>query len=290
MEKVSKIWGTCHQGKHQAIIPEELFEEVQIKLRRPLKRPLFVKHLHVFKGMIRCADCGSLITWDTKKGHHYGYCKSSKPECGQEKYVRQEVIEEQIFEMFKKITPKSERVVNWIKDILREAHAGKTSYTESKLENLNKSFKLMENRLEKLYEDKLDGVVSIEFYNKKFKEYAAEKEKILKELNRTNNNSNQYYEAGIAIHELAFRSHKIYQSKKATVEDKRLLLSYAFENMRLSSDHKLTADYTLAFRFLSQFSDTLNAISEPFNFNQLYARKGTCVEVRPTMLPKKNFS
>lgn len=51
-------WIVC-EGAHEAIIPQELFDDVQSKLevRRRDRKPQYIEN--VFKSVIRCADCGS---------------------------------------------------------------------------------------------------------------------------------------------------------------------------------------------------------------------------------------
>lgn len=99
------IWkGKEYEGKHEPIISEEVFDEVQLKLRRPLKVGQYKKHNHTFKGLIRCGECGCLISWETQKGHHYGHCKKFKP-CTQKGYAREVDIEKALFESLSKIKP-----------------------------------------------------------------------------------------------------------------------------------------------------------------------------------------
>ena len=70
-----------------------------------------------------------------------------------------------------------------------------------------------------------------------------------------------YYEAGFAIHELALKAKKIYQSKKATTEERRLLLSHIFSNFTLN-DQKISPKYSLAFEFMQEWIPKLNTTFE----------------------------
>src|SRR3989344_888954 len=71
-----------------------------------------------------------------------------------------------------------------------------------------------------------------------------------------------YYEAGIAIHELTLRAKELYLSPKATVDDKRLLLSYVFSEISLNNK-KITAKHTYAFEFLAEWMPKVNKNFEP---------------------------
>src|SRR3989339_639495 len=84
-----------YAGKHEPIITRGLFNEVQEKMKRIYKTGQIKKHDHIFKGLIKCGDCGCLITWETQKGHNYGHCKGFKP-CQEKGYIREEKIENNI--------------------------------------------------------------------------------------------------------------------------------------------------------------------------------------------------
>jgi site-specific DNA recombinase len=115
--------GKIYPGKHEPLIPKELFDRVQIILKRK-GVPKYRKHFPLFKGLIRCDECGGLITWETHKGHWYGACNHYR-KCSQKGYVRQEKVEEQIIPYFEKLTIKNERLANWIKKALKESHRGR---------------------------------------------------------------------------------------------------------------------------------------------------------------------
>ncbi len=269
------IWGEKeYQGKHEAIVSEELFNEVQEKLKRKYKAGQIKKHFHLFKGLITCSECGCLITWETQKKHNYGRCKNFKP-CSRKGYIREEKIEEKLFEMFDKIKPKSEAVLAWIKKALKEDHKSKKEYSNNTKESLNKTLSLMESRIDKIYEDKIDGVISLEFYNKKFKEYSDQKKEVIKQLSKIGNSLDNYYETGIKIHELAFNAKKLYQKGNMTNDDKRTLIQDIFKNMRLNSDDTLDIKYNPAFAFLSEWMPKLNATSELLKITEYYNKTGS---------------
>jgi len=85
---------------------------------------------------------------------------------------------------------------------------------------------------------------------------------ITEALGQLNNDNKKYYEAGYAIHELAIKAWDIYQSEKATVDDKRLLLYYVFSNITLNKG-KARADYTPAYDFLATWMPIVNNFLEP---------------------------
>lgn len=253
--------GEIYKGSHEPLISQELFDEVQVKLTRKIGTPQYRKHLPVFKAKMRCEECGGTITWETQKGHWYGHCSHYK-NCGQKTYIRQEKVEEQLFPYFDKVAPKNERIVQWLEKALKESHADEINYNTSKRNELNKIIAGADRRIEGAYRDKLDGRIEPTLCEKMMTTATKEKEMALNALTKLSEGRTSYYEAGYAIHELALRAKDIYQSEKATTEEKRMLLSYVFSNLT-QNEGEIKPDYTLAFEFLANWIPKLNKNFEP---------------------------
>ncbi len=247
-----------HPGKQEALIQKELFDVVQIKLKRKVGVPTYRKHLPVFKAMLQCGECRGTVTWELQKGHWYGHCSHYR-NCEQKKYVRQENVEEQLFPYFDEVAPKSDSVVRWLEKALKESHADEIRYNSSKRDELNRIVAMADRRIEEAYKDKLDGKMPADICKKMIDSSTQEKEDALSSLKSLTKARTAYYEAGYAIHELAMKARDIYSSEKATIEDKRLLLSYVFAGNSLQ-DGKITPNYTLAFDFLSNWIPRVNLI------------------------------
>ncbi len=276
------IWnGKEYEGNHEPIISEEMFNEVQTKLKRRYKAGQRKTHDHLFKGMIRCADCDCLITWETQKKRHYGHCKGFKP-CSQQGYVREEDMEKTINKMLELIKPKSQAVLNWIKRALKEKHKDKKSFTKNTRDGLNKQISLLTNRLDKIYEDKLDGLITADYYKKKLSEFTKQKKQLLKKMNNSEDNSEQYYHVGIEILDLAYNAKDLYYSPNATNEDKRVLLQRIFTDLKLDGK-KLKANFTPAYQFLSEYMPKLNATSELLKQGEYYNKTGSFEPAHPAV-------
>ena len=291
------LWkGELSDGKQEPLISKELFDAVQQKLTRKIGSPQYRKHLPIFKAKITCEECGGTITWETQKGHWYGHHSdyAKYEHCTKKAYIRQEKVEEQLFPHFEKAVPKDKRVLKWLEKALKESHADEIEVSTSQRESLNRSFEKIQKRLEAVYVDKIDGKITIEFYEQRFKEYTAEKDAILESLNNLNRANTKYYEAGYAIHELACKAKDIYLSRKATPEEKRLLLSQMFSNLHQNKS-RITPDYTLAFQFLIEWMPRINKSFEPTkNPAHSEALVGTAVttpekELLGSAEPRNNF-
>jgi len=250
--------GKIYPAKHEPLISKELFEKVQLILKRKTT-PKYRKHFPLFKGLIRCDECGGLITWETHKGHWYGHCNHYR-KCSQKGCIRQEKVEEQIIPYLEKLNIKNERLAGWIKKALKESHKDEIEYHNNCINELKQRYEKIQKRLSLLYDDKLDGKITSDFYEQKFREYTKEKEEIISSIERHSNAQNKYFEFGINILELSQKAKKIYL--KASEEQKRMLLNLVFSKITLNNG-KLKAVYSRPFEICLRGVQITNEIFEP---------------------------
>ncbi len=111
-----------------------------------------------------------------------------------------------------------------------------------------------------MYEDKLDGIISLETYERKHSEYTRDEEALEDALIKINDKTDEYQQLGVVIHELAYYAKNIYE--KANVDEKRLLLSQLFTNLA-QDGLKIKPNFTLAAQYLGDWMPKLNSDYEP---------------------------
>ncbi len=257
------IWkGKQYDGKHEPIISQDLFDQVKTKLTR-LNYPYHNKHSKELRGKVVCGNCKKTVTWELQKGHWYGGCKQCKAQLGTEKqYVRQEVLETDLLAHLGSIAPKNGLVLEVLKKALKESHNEESALHEAQVNGINASLQRIQQRMKTMYDDKLDGRISAEFYDEKVTTFGLERETLTNALKKLNSDNTEYYKIGYAIHELALKAGDIYKSEKATVEERRLLLAYSFSNISVLKG-EVIPEYTKAFNFLSTWMPKINKILEP---------------------------
>ena len=170
---VFKFNGEIYEGTHEPIIPKKLFDSVQQVMSNRGKKKRQRKHEFAFSGFMRCGSCDCLITAEKQKGHHYYRCTKKKQICD-EKYLREEILVEQMKKIFQKVTlPKS-----WQENMLNELDNEKEqTLQESKVfvQNLETNKAKIEQKMENLLDLFIEGK-GIEP-----EEYQAKKQKLLNE-------------------------------------------------------------------------------------------------------------
>lgn len=250
--------GELHAGNQKHLISDDLFLRVQEVLKSKAT-PKYSKHFLLFKALLKCKYCGGQITWEIKKGHHYGHCNYYRF-CDKRTYVREEKIEEQLISYLDKIEIKNSRLIDWIQQALKESHKDEIEYHKNNRDELNRQFEEIQNRLSRLYDDKLDGKIALDMYDIKFKQYSQQKGDILEAMQGQNTAETAYYELGVNILELSRNAKELYH--QAQKDDKRMLLNLVFSDLRLDGK-KLEAQYSLPFAMLAERNEQLKSSKMP---------------------------
>ncbi|MCP4653341.1 MAG: recombinase family protein, partial [Candidatus Omnitrophica bacterium] len=169
---VFKYNGELHEGCHKKMIAKKLFakcQEVMHDRSRPQKRRDIP---HVFRGLLKCGECGCSITSEKQKGHIYYRCTKKKGVCS-EKYVREEKMALDISSILQKASLEPD----WADFMISELKKDKAISDQSGstfLQNLKSEVLALNARMEKLLDAHLDCVIERD-------EYVAKKQKILNE-------------------------------------------------------------------------------------------------------------
>ena len=162
--------GELHQGAHEPAITKKLFDKVQQVLKDRGRPKIHGKHIYPFRGLFKCAECGCAITSETQKGHNYYRCTKKRIPCLQP-YIREEMLSEQISTIIQKVSLSSASA-RWMLTQLDKEKQEKAEAELSFAQNLKKEIAEHEQKLEKLLDAQLAGIITTE-------EYTAKKQKIL---------------------------------------------------------------------------------------------------------------
>ena len=221
--------GRLYQGTHEPIITKELFETVR-RVFANHNKPKYTKRKLPLAGFLTCGICGCTITGEKQKGRYVYYrCSGYKGKCGNT-YVRQEELEDRFGEIVRKIRI-DEDVLELVKDALMESHRDEKEYHDQQIQRLNKQYSTLQNRIDRMHVDKLDGKISEDFYQENLDEWREEQNGILDRVKAHQQANVNYFEKGVNILELANRAYSLYLQQ--TAEEKRKLLGYILLNCTL---------------------------------------------------------
>jgi site-specific DNA recombinase len=180
--------------------------------------------------MVACDNCGKLITWELQRGKWYGSCNTK--DCPREHYAKQDEIESELAGYFEALVCPEPELVDWIKVALQSSHKNEIEVHTSSVTQLNRRYDMLQTKLDTLYEDRLEGRISVEYYDGKFKDITDERKAVLEALERLTSSNTDYIEKGVEVLELTQRAAEIYQSKGE--QERKALLSDIFSNIGLN--------------------------------------------------------
>jgi site-specific DNA recombinase len=227
--------GKLIQGRHQGLVPVELWERVQGVLDgRFSKKAKRGRHDFAFSGLIACGQCGCAVVGEIKKQryvyyHCTGYadkCQGNPASC-RRKYVREEALEAQFTELLGRLRF-SDEVLEWVRDALHASHADERREHEDAIKRHQAEYKRLDDRIHAMYVDKLDGLVDAAFFEKMSNQWREEQNRCQREIDRHQNADKSYLEEGVALLEFARNAQRLFAKQEP--REKRRLLNFLLSN------------------------------------------------------------
>ena len=181
------------ENMHEAIISKEDFQRAK-KVIQATKGSRVVQNDYLFKGLLRCYDCGGYIGIRSpdKNGNIYGRCQRygrfGKFDVCSPHNFNYQVFEEQMLEVLREVckvytdTKRLEEIAKQSKSKQKQEINIKT-----KIESFKEAIEKETRKLEVMYDDRLAGVISIDEYMKnanRIKETIKGYEQNIKELEK----------------------------------------------------------------------------------------------------------
>jgi site-specific DNA recombinase len=214
--------GKIYHGKHEPLITKTFYDRVQTVFACGNSTRANSRDF-TYKGLLRCGHCGSTITAEIKKDRYvYYHCTFDKGNCGGQ-YVREEELERQfqrIFDGFRFANV----VVDWVRDGLRQSQKEKAAFQNNSITRLNARHAKLQNRIDQIYLDKLDGEIEDAFYRRNISPWLKEQNDILEKMRRHQTANENYIEQGIKLLELTQRASTLFSDR--TVAEKRELIRF----------------------------------------------------------------
>lgn len=230
------VWcGEEYPGKHTPIVDKALFERVQKKLSRP-NPPKYASHPYTFRGAMKCVDCGGTITWETQKGIVYGHCNRYK-ECPKKPYAVEKDVQQALLEKIDNLRSPSQEIIEWTKAELLKKYESEHQVKERGVEQLQLRLSKMDTMLETLYDDRLEGRIGLETYDRKVKGLNEEKRVLQQNIEQAPETRQFDIGASLDLLDLTQKASEIYKTK--AIDDKRKILNDLFSNLVLNGSSLL---------------------------------------------------
>lgn len=223
--------GVKYPGKHKPIISFELYQKANEAMgfaNKPKNKNLFF----AFGNLMTCYYCGCAITAERKvkksgKIYIYYHCTKGKSNCSNPFYLNEEKVEQIMAAALDQIKLSIE-IIEWTRSALKKAHDEEREFRSKEISTLQNRYKQIESYQDKMYEDKLESLISEDLWKEKHNRYHTEKAEISSRLNQLENAANDFKESGIKLLELANNASKLF--KLGSAEEKHRIAKLVLSN------------------------------------------------------------
>ncbi len=181
------------ENMHEAIISKEDFERAK-KVIEATKGSRVVQNDYLFKGLLRCYDCGGYIGIRSpdKNGNIYGRCQRygrfGKFDVCSPHNFNYQVFEEQVIEVLRQVC-KEYTNTKRLEEIAKQTKSKQKQEIniKAKMESFKEAIEKETRKIEVMYDDRLSGVISLDEYMKnanRIKETIKGYEQNIKELEK----------------------------------------------------------------------------------------------------------
>ena len=182
--------GEVYEGKHEPIITKKLFDSVQTVIERRSHPTKGLVEPQAYCGLLRCT-CGMMITAENKtkrqkngNTHHYVYyrCtrKNKSVKCV-ESAVRSELLDRQLSELLAGFALPQEYADKMREMATKDELADKLQI-DSKIDGLRTELTHLSEKLQRLLDGFLDGVLEREIYTAKKAEIMSQKKSLEEQM------------------------------------------------------------------------------------------------------------
>ncbi len=164
-----------------------------------------------------------------------------------QKYVREEDIAAQFGEALRAIQLDPE-VLAWIVTALKESHQDAKRYHHERVIALQQQYQKLQDRLDRMYIDKLDGTISHDYFDRMSETFRTDQDTLLRQIEQHQHANQHYLEEGVRLLELAQKAVVLYEQQD--MREKRRLLDFVCSNSQWK-DGRLIPTYRKPFDLLA---------------------------------------
>ena len=219
---------------YPTIIDKDLYDKCDdVRNGRHRNRSNTTKTDFIFKGMIKCKNCGCTVTPELKKGKYVYLRPNSKNGCTC-KQINETVALKEVENVLNSMVFPSELLEN-LKLMLKNTIESKNEYSISFINKLTTDLNAIERKSDRLLNLFIDESITKSDYDKKKQELAVERDNIQSQIIKLNDANDDFEITVEYLLDIASRSYSLFKS--SGIETKRKILKLVFPNFYLDGQN-----------------------------------------------------
>jgi site-specific DNA recombinase len=127
--------------------------------------------------------------------------------------VREEALEAQFTELLGRLKFDDE-VLEWVRDALHASHADERREHEGAVRRHQAEYKRLQDRINAMYVDKLDGLVETAFFERMSNQWREEQNRCLREIERHQEADKSYMDKNVRLLDLARNAQSLFATQE----------------------------------------------------------------------------
>ncbi len=157
------------KNTHEPLVDRFIFESVQNNVKRTNVSNIIKREKRLFENLLYCKECGNTLTISFRKKHDYWtvncnrYSRDPKRRMCEPHFSPYDKLEEALLEVIRNTCKKYLKNLD-ISEISKSINKKDNSDVNNQINDLRKQEKDLISKLDMLYQDKFNGIVSVEMY------------------------------------------------------------------------------------------------------------------------------
>lgn len=256
----SKKYGS-YPHKYPRLITKELFDRCQEVCSGRSKKPnKALSKDFIFKGLLRCQNCGCAISAEKKikpsgKTYTYYSCTNAKKIC-KRMYVPEKDLLKPVYDVLERFESISEEVQNDLVSELRKNTEAEVAFHKAQIDRIRTDHDTLKAKSNRLLDAFLDESITKVIYDKKHQEYQDQIQTLEIEMSEHSKADHDYQTTVATVISVARRAKTIFENSSEPAS-KRAFLNYLLQNPTLDGK-KLGFTLASPFNLVLELSDSPN--------------------------------
>ena len=256
---------------HEALVSEKDFETV--KQRLSVKQPHVTESpYNIFRGLMFCSGCGTRLSFQRRNDHHKSkgnyrcarHIRYGKKECSSHYISLEQVTTIVLHDIQRHVEMASENVekyADYLKGISERGKNGEILSCRKNVEKAKKRSGEIDILLQKLYEDKVFGVISEERYIAMSQSMEAEQKTLKRQIAEYNDFLGSYDKKSQNVGEFINLVRSYEHIDELTEELVHTLIEKIVVHEREKVDNDVTMRIDIYYRFIGNVNDTSDSLN-----------------------------
>jgi site-specific DNA recombinase len=254
---MSKKYGN-YAHKYPKLITRELFEKCQqVRSKRNTNPHKTLAKDFIFKGLIKCQNCGCSYTPELQKGNNYYSCTNSKGVC-KRVYVNEKDLLKPIYEVLERFESITEDTQNQLVDELRKSTEMEVIFHKAQINRIRSDYdklKQAQSNLLSAFINPNNQSITQDLYDKKHQELQDQIQVLEIEMSEHSKADYEYQNTVATVISVARRAKTIFDNSSEPAR-KRQFLNYILQNPTVNGKK-------LEFAIASPFNLVLELTTSP---------------------------